>query len=491
MLLSGSEFVKIQKGPFVIITDNKLSQGPAKNLNFYNFTNLNIPIIIEGETGPPAVFYGKPDRIFYGKLNPVSNNLEPYPALDKFPNFLAEIQIPADSLVCTGLGPAYLKCSKPVILNCYPFPDHPLWDNLDLCAELIKYHCKFINFTKRQNSEIIKSAISYFGGIRRFEVDLTGFPELINWIMEKIIPNISDIPNWLCQDKFYLDILKKNIFLAWKIKSEDPCINYWLSIINNYIESPTVQTNNQLVYTDFRIGDLYSGTKFMAKFYKKKPFVIITTHGDTQDRLAYKNGLNIYPGKFMAYGESQTGGIYFTELYQVGDFLDSGIYMREVQIPADALVYCQSNQFKSNKLILGERELIQDHPLWKNPTAIFETYYHNNKIADIFQDPKSDINFEKKCQKNPRYIISAPPSHQNITIAKLICGHEGALICYIRLELQTDEVCLLALKNNLHAIWQIKNPKFLEIKKLIGQLQINQGEDTMEKIKTELDNFVY
>lgn len=44
-------------------------------------------------------------------------------------------------------------------------------------------------------------------------------------------------------------------------------------------------------------------------------------------------------------------------------------YVREVDLPDDALVYVEKYgcKYRANKIILGKRVLIADFPLWKDP----------------------------------------------------------------------------------------------------------------------------
>lgn len=91
------------------------------------------------------------------------------------------------------------------------------------------------------------------------------------------------------------------------------------------------------------------------KFYK------LTNKSENHRGFQYVTGLNIDTQIFYKYINSP--GLHFTQEKHIdwwkSNFKNNSIellYKRRVIIPDDAIVYCEYNQIKANKIILGERE---------------------------------------------------------------------------------------------------------------------------------------
>lgn len=76
----------------------------------------------------------------------------------------------------------------------------------------------------------------------------------------------------------------------------------------------------------------------------------------------YKTGLNVDVLPFYPHGDCEAGGIYFSR-ESILNFLDYGIWIREVTIPGRARVYLNPGfpvKWKAKRVILGRRRRITD-----------------------------------------------------------------------------------------------------------------------------------
>ncbi len=97
-------------------------------------------------------------------------------------------------------------------------------------------------------------------------------------------------------------------------------------------------------------------------FNKKLTYYKVTNAVEKHHRLQYKDGLNeILPTEvFSESGSCVSGGIYFTTGPCLKDFLNLGVFIREVTVPEDARVIVDMNKFRADKVILGKRTPLTD-----------------------------------------------------------------------------------------------------------------------------------
>ena len=102
-----------------------------------------------------------------------------------------------------------------------------------------------------------------------------------------------------------------------------------------------------------------------AKVYYK-----ITNAEERHYGFQYKDGLNVLKGKFNEDPEDYCGpgGLYFCNIENIFEFLDKGIFVREITLPKgnpNFKIFKDGNKYRANMIILGERYNLTDVSTFK------------------------------------------------------------------------------------------------------------------------------
>ena len=86
----------------------------------------------------------------------------------------------------------------------------------------------------------------------------------------------------------------------------------------------------------------------------------ITNEKENHHGFQYSDGLNILIDDFNNDPNQSycKGGLYFTDAANIFEFLDYGIYLREITLPISDQNFCMvkdKNKWRANMIILGER----------------------------------------------------------------------------------------------------------------------------------------
>ena len=94
------------------------------------------------------------------------------------------------------------------------------------------------------------------------------------------------------------------------------------------------------------------------EYLSKKKFFKITNKEEKHHGFQYTDGLNILQQPFTEIGSCVPGGLYVTDIDNILQFLDYGIYLREITLPLDDpdfKIVKDDNKWRANKIILGKR----------------------------------------------------------------------------------------------------------------------------------------
>ena len=101
----------------------------------------------------------------------------------------------------------------------------------------------------------------------------------------------------------------------------------------------------------------------------QKRYFKITNKDEKHNGYQYVDGLNILDKPFEKYGSCVPGGLYFTDIQHIFEFLNYGVHLREVSLPTDdkdfEMVVDEKNKYRANKIILGKRLDLSDAETFK------------------------------------------------------------------------------------------------------------------------------
>jgi len=156
-------------------------------------------------------------------------------------------------------------------------------------------------------------------------------------------------------------------------------------------------------------------------------------------------------------------------------------YIREVEIPDDALVFIDYNSFKADKLILKERSNISDSEIWNDINYCKEVLLLDHRYISFIKNPPYEL-LDWLLSKRPiaiEYIDQVP----NDLIIKVITNMPY-LIKYVKNP--TIEHYLLAYEKNSYAI------QYIDIKPdiLAELIKINPAIATLREKKNIYGNYI-
>ena len=107
----------------------------------------------------------------------------------------------------------------------------------------------------------------------------------------------------------------------------------------------------------------------------------ITNEKENHYGFQYQDGLNVLKEPFSEEGSCVPGGLYFTDAKHIFQFMEYGIYLREVTLPTTdkdfRMVADEGDKWRVNKIILGKK-----YELWNVETI----KYLVEKGADVYAD---------------------------------------------------------------------------------------------------------
>ena len=169
---------------------------------------------------------------------------------------------------------------------------------------------------------------------------------------------------------------------------------------------------------------MISGKDFNKKYHNTN-FIKLTNKEGIHNKFEFKEGLNIDFITFNPNGECTPGGIYFCEFDKSGAWIryngNIGVmyYYYEVIIPDDAQLYEEKYNFKSDKLILSNKQVI----------------FENEKLREFAV---------KYCGLNLKYI---PDQLRSETLCEIAVKDDGYNLQYVPDHLQTEKLCEIAVKD--------------------------------------------
>lgn len=192
-----------------------------------------------------------------------------------------------------------------------------------------------------------------------------------------------------------------------------------------------------------------TGRRF-NEIFKNYSFVKLTNVTEKHNNFQFQDGLNIDTAKFNPIGECNSGGIYFimsTHAYEWTHYNNNVmIYIRHVTIPDDAQVYVEQYKFKADKLILSQREKINEQ-LYLESLKNYRIGLKNIPLNMITKEiclasiGIESINF-----------LNIPKLMIDKEMCMLAVKKNGIMLQYIPVHLIDKNMCILAVSDNGRAL---------------------------------------
>src|SRR6185437_10202822 len=204
-------------------------------------------------------------------------------------------------------------------------------------------------------------------------------------------------------------------------------------------------------------GKEYTGKQF-NEIMKDTKFYKFTNATEKHNGFQYATGLNIDTEPFNTTLPC-IGGIFFTDLRHAHLWVKQNVYFRIVTIRDYARVAFEKNKYKTDRIILGERQLIHDE--------------EENEISKHLKE--MSIDEAKLIKKDPTHLKNIKQTEELCLMALRLNPHvfqyvkeQTPVICSLAIKLyapniiyvkeQSEELCWNVLKTNAYYIRDIKKP---------------------------------
>ena len=160
---------------------------------------------------------------------------------------------------------------------------------------------------------------------------------------------------------------------------------------------------------------IFTGKEF-NELFENYQFIKLTNERCIHNNFKFKEGLNTDTIKFNPVGDCSAGGLYFTEMKYMSEWINynnTGLmcYVWDVTIPYDAKVYIEKSKCKSTNIKLSNKRSIWDNKKFcefavsqnvltlkyvkEQTEKICELAVSQNGLALHFVNPE----FKEHCQK--------------------------------------------------------------------------------------------
>ena len=193
---------------------------------------------------------------------------------------------------------------------------------------------------------------------------------------------------------------------------------------------------------------MISGKDFNKKYHNTN-FIKLTNKEGIHNKFEFKEGLNIDFITFNPYGECEPGGIYFCEFDKSGEWINYNnvigvmYYYYEVIIPDDAQLYEEKNKFKSDKLILINKQVIFE----TEKLCEIAVKYHASNIQYVPYQLRSETLCEIVVKYRGSNLQYVPEHFRNETLCEIAVKDDGYNLQYVPDHLQTEKLCEIAVKD--------------------------------------------
>ena len=213
---------------------------------------------------------------------------------------------------------------------------------------------------------------------------------------------------------------------------------------------------------DLIVSTVYSGKEFNLLY--QKPLYKVTNQKEIHYKLEYKDGLNCDTMVFNPTALCSSGGLYITGFELLPKYFKYGVYLRDITIPDDALVYVEPYSFKCNKIILGSRRLIRELEWWNDINFCKRALNLDGELIRYVPKTLKSVDIYKEALTNTGFVLEFIDK-EDITeeLCEIAVKQASSALQYVPIELQTPKIISIALEKDDYAKKYIKVNTFLSI----------------------------
>jgi hypothetical protein len=179
----------------------------------------------------------------------------------------------------------------------------------------------------------------------------------------------------------------------------------------------------------------------LKKKLKTSTFFKFLREDLTHNNFKYKLGENIDFIQFNPSGECEKGGLYFTTLNHIFEFMDYGTQIGVIALYDDSQVHVEPNKYKTDKFIL--EEIISVNDFFEKFISPLEAVKQYGCALQLVRDQTDEICLE--AVKQDGYALRFVKK-QTDKIRLEAVKQDGWALRYV--DGQTDEICLEAVKQH-------------------------------------------
>ena len=197
-------------------------------------------------------------------------------------------------------------------------------------------------------------------------------------------------------------------------------------------------------------------------------FVKLVSSNMINREFQLKEGLNVDTVPFALEGNCVAGGLYYSKAHDIGHWLSLG-YTRlcTVTVPEDAQTVELPYKYRSDKIILSQPCLIEEHPMWRD-SEICKLVVQQNGLALQHVQQQTDEICKFAVQQNGYSLLYV--QDQTEEICKLAVQESGHVLEHVLNKNKTDAIIKLAVQRHGTALQYVQDKnKTDEIIKLAVQ----------------------
>jgi len=232
----------------------------------------------------------------------------------------------------------------------------------------------------------------------------------------------------------------------------------------------------------------------LSSMYPDGEFYRLSNEDEHHYGMKYKTGVNTDILPFNPTWECSDGGMYFfhvSQLHMYQKYCSNVKYIRKVTFTGKSKIYVEKNKFKTNKFVLGDREVFNtDLHIGK---YLNEKGFAYERCKNAVEDSGYSLEYisaENQTEEICKIAIKTNPlsiefvKNQTPELCKYALSISADAMEFIKPENRTEDICLYAVTRHSRNLKYVKN-QTLEMCKIAVENNYNNIKYVNENLKSE------